>query len=228
MLDRLATGASVIALAAVLSGCLGAGTTSPEETATPAASNSSIPTPIQSMKANESPTTTAGPSINYTPPQPHPAAEPYAVAPNVEPAAVKACAALDIGSEVFATMGKATLSKDSTTKGASGGLLCSFVSASHAPDNPNFLAVTVREKSVEYYKTLAVDSAVGWVRQDVIGVGDQARFYESGPTGEQASHMLHALKGQRMVSFLARFTAVPEGSDLSVSRYGSIANKVFS
>ena len=40
--------------------------------------------------------------------------------------------------------------------------------------------------------------------------------------------MMYALKGPLMVSFLAKFTAVPQGADLSVYRYGAIANKIYS
>lgn len=144
------------------------------------------------------------------------------------PSAAKACAALNIAPEVYAAIGKSTLTADSTTNSAAGGLLCSFTTSGHTTSSPNFLAVGTREKSTDYFRTLAKDSLAGWTRQDVAGVGDTARFYESGPTGNQASHMMYALKGPLMVSFLAKFTAVPQGADLSVYRYGAIANKIYS
>ncbi|MCY1676848.1 hypothetical protein OVA06_19445 [Pseudarthrobacter sp. SL88] len=75
---------------------------------------------------------------------------------------------------------------------------------------------------------LAKDSQPGWVRQDISGLGDAARFYESGPTGEQASHMLYSRKGTQLVSVLAKFTSVPATADLSVHRYGAIVTKAYS
>lgn len=210
----------------LLTGCAGPDAGKPNEVAPPTDVTSSQPSAADPGSSLPSAQAAAGP-MTYSPPPVAQKTEAYVVAAGVDPAAAKACAALDIGSEVFAAIGPSTLSADSTTESLSGGLLCSFVTADHSASNPNFLAVTAREDSAAYYQTLAVDSAVGWTRQDVTGIGDKARFYESGPTGDQASHMLHALQGSLMVSFLARFTSVPEGADLSVARYGAIADKVF-
>jgi hypothetical protein len=219
---------TVLAITATVAvGCSGPSAstdTAPSDTASP------MP-PATTAPADEAPPLTAEAPlepVSYKAPPLPASAEAYAVAPGVKPAAAKACAALNIGAEVYAAIGKSTLSADSTTEHSAGGLLCSFTTDGHTPSTPNFLALTVSKDPVYSYETLAKDSAPGWARQDVSGLGDAARFYESGPTDEQASHMMYTLKEPLLVGLLVKFTNVPDSADLSVHRYGAIVSKVYS
>lgn len=155
-----------------------------------------------------------------------PESKAYAVAPDVDPSAAEACAALNVGPEVYAAIGKSTLSAESTTKDAVKGVVCSFVMGDHSMSTPNSLTVGMRKNTRDLYKRIAPDSIPGWTRRDIPGLGDTARFYEFSPTSEDANHMLHALEGDRIVALTAVFTTAPGGGDLSVSRYVAIVNKI--
>jgi hypothetical protein len=152
--------------------------------------------------------------------------KPYAVASDVEPSAAKACAALNVGPEVYAAIGLSTLSAESTTNGAVQGVICSFVMGNHTIRTPNSLTIGVRKNTRNLYKKIAPDSIPGWTRRDISGVGDTARFYEFGATSKDANQMFHALKDGRIVALTAVFTTAPDGADLSVSRYAAIVNKI--
>lgn len=149
----------------------------------------------------------------------------YAVAPDVDPLVAKACAALNVGPEIYAAIGKSTLSAESTTKASINAVVCTFVAGEHHVTVPNALTVGIRKTTYDFYREIAPDAIPGWTRQDVPGVGDTARFYES-RASKPSRHMLHALEGNRMVALTAMFTTVPDGADLSAARYVAIINKV--
>lgn len=204
MRSRFISAAGLIAAGAILSGCSGTIVKMGLQPATTAESRLSAPT--AGAAASES--------------------KPYAVAPDVDPSAAKACAALNVGPEIYAAIGKSTLSAESTTKGAVQGVVCSFVMGNHTMGTPNSLTIGVRKNTRDFYKKIAPDSIPGWTRRDISGVGDTARFYEFGPTSEDANHMLHAIEGDRIVALTSVFTTAPGGADLSESRYVAIVNKI--
>lgn len=200
MRSGITSAAGLMAAAAILSGCSGPAAEMGFQAHTDAESN---------LSASGDPESKA-----------------YAVAPDVDLSAAEACAALNVGPEVYAAIGKSTLSAESTTKGAVNGVVCSFVTGDHSMSTPNSLTVGMRKNTRDLYKKIAPDSIPGWTRRDIPGLGDTARFYEFSPTSEDANHMLHALEGDRIVALTAVFTTAPDGGDLSVSRYVAIVNQV--
>jgi hypothetical protein len=200
MRSRITRAASLLAAGALLTGCSGTIAKVGFQPGTTAQSSFSAPA------ASES--------------------KPYAVASNVDPSAAKACAALNVGPEIYAAIGQSTLSAESTTNGAVQGVICSFVMGNHTRSTPNSLTIGVRKNTRDLYKKIAPDSIPGWTRRDISGVGDTARFYEFGPTSEDANQMFHTLKDGRIVALTAVFTTAPDGADLSVSRYAAIVNKI--
>lgn len=213
------------ASAAMVGGCSGPSAstgTSPTGTPAPAATSSQAPTPAVAPPGTEP---MQGP-ITYTAPPAPTAGEDYAVAPGVDPAAAKACAALDVGPEIYAAIGKSTLSADSTASGAVEEVVCQFETAEHTQESPNFLAVATMKNGGSYFESIPFESIPGWAKQDIFGVGDKAKIYSHGSVEDQASHNMYVLNGSLMVSVQTVFRDIPDGADLSVHRYGAIAGKV--
>lgn len=150
MRSPITSAAGLMAAGALLSGCSGTIAKMGSQPATTAESSLSAPA------ASES--------------------KPYAVALDVDPSAAKACAALNVGPEIYAAIGKSTLSAESTTKGPVQGVICSFVMGDHTTSTPNSLTIGTRKNTRDFYKKIAPDSIPGWTRRDISGVGDTARF----------------------------------------------------
>lgn len=213
----------------VLAGCSG-----PTNESQPGAANSTGTSPAASADAPSAPSASplpgsTGPAAapaTYTPPPPGGPFEPYSVAEGVSPAVAKACSALNVAQEVFATIGKSTLRSDSLGSVTEESLVCVFATGDLTANSPNYLAVGTRKDSAGFFKTAATDVSAGVKAQDISGIGDSARFYGgSRPAG--VGHVLFALKGTLVVTVSASFTEVPTGADLVPMRYGTIANKVY-
>ncbi|WP_457962604.1 hypothetical protein M1E17_13770 [Arthrobacter sp. D1-29] len=202
MRSGIISAAGLMSAAAILSGCSG---------------------PVDEMGFQDA---TAAESSLSAPAAAGPESKAYAVAPDVDPSAAEACAALNVGPEVYAAIGKSTLSAESTTKDVVKGVVCSFATVDHSMSTPNSLTVGMRKNTRNLYKKIAPDSIPGWTRRDIPGLGDTARFYEFGPTAEDANHMLHVLEDNRIVALTAVFTTAPDSADLSASRYTAIVKKI--
>lgn len=218
---------SVVSMIA-LSGCSGAAGSQPETAQSAAASGAS--TTSQASSADTStPASPEGslevmtaPSVYSPPPRPS-SFEPYKVAAGVSSSVERACASLNIGAEVYATIGNSTLRKDSDD--LPGQLVCIFATDGDPKNATNWLAVATRQDSSEFFKTVTKDTMGGIPAQDVAGIGDTARFYGVQVPG--SAQYLYAIKGSLMATVTANFKDVPAGADLSPLRYGSIINKIY-
>lgn len=136
MRRRITSAAGLVVAGAILSGC---SWDVPEKGSPAAAAAESV------LSAPADPSTAAASDSKA-----------YAVAPDVDPLAAKACAALNVGPEIYAAIGQSTLSAKSTTKATINAVVCTFVVGEHYVTVPNALTIGIRKTTYDFYREIAL------------------------------------------------------------------------